>query len=75
MEKIPCKDCLCFPICKIQAVKYNVWKNGCVDLSVLDDKCEGFSKWYGARGFKNAGREVVNCFGAARSSWLMGRYI
>jgi hypothetical protein len=74
MKKIPCKDCLCFPVCKSQAVI-----EGCevgynyVYLTILDDKCELFSEWYrSSKCLHNADAEVLEYFGATSASWLIG---
>jgi hypothetical protein len=69
--KIPCEDCLCLPVCKSQAIKKNIWEKEYVDLIMLDKKCELFSKWYRSKLFKDSGPEIAECFGSARSSWLI----
>jgi hypothetical protein len=71
MKKIPCKDCLCFPACKSQAVmKTSQEGEYYLYLSILYNKCELFSKWYiSSRYFGEA--EVTECFGANSVTWFI----
>jgi hypothetical protein len=72
MKKIPCKDCLCFPICKTQAVRKNFQEKLCVILFILDDKCELFSEWYRSVEYlNNAKIEIVKCFGTTSAVWVL----
>jgi hypothetical protein len=72
MKKIPCKDCLCFPVCKSQAVIEN-FEGGYVRLYILDNKCELFSEWYkSSECYDNADAEVLEYFGATSASWISG---
>jgi hypothetical protein len=72
--KIPCKDCLCFPVCKSQAVTEDFCKEECISLPLLYNKCELFSKWYGGINFFNSVKkaEITECFGIASVSWFVG---
>jgi hypothetical protein len=76
MKKIPCKDCLCFPLCKGQVIiSENLHGGKCVDFIILDKKCELFSKWYrSAECFKNGGSEIRDCFDISTSTWLIGAW-
>jgi hypothetical protein len=73
--EIPCKDCLCFPVCKSQAVMKNPIEEGdCVKLHVLNNKCILFTKWFLLSNYYKSEIEVLKCFNATSSTWLVKWY-
>jgi hypothetical protein len=67
MEEIPCKDCLCFPACKSQAIRTNIWV---LNLNILADKCIIFKEWYElAAKFSDARKAVIDHFVVFKASW------
>jgi len=71
---IPCKDCLCFPVCKSQAVKEHFKGESYVYLSILNEKCELFSKWYISTRYFGED-EIKKCFEANSSTWFRGLWV
>jgi hypothetical protein len=67
MKKIPCKNCICFPVCKSQAVveKFGIGRH--IKVGVLHKKCKLFVKWYDEAFSKwnittHPAREIKKCF-------------
>jgi hypothetical protein len=70
MKKIPCKNCICFPVCKNQAVEKVLVDRMNVSLKVLHKKCKLFEKWYNTVKYVNYfTEEVRECFNASSASW------
>jgi hypothetical protein len=70
MKKIPCKNCICFPVCKSQAVGKTLADKMYVRLIVLHKKCKLFEKWYNRSynsGYPTA--EVEECFNTSYTTW------
>jgi len=67
--KIPCKDCLCFPICKNQAVMKSSTEGYCIYITTLVDRCELFSECYTSKCFDKD--EVTEFFGA---TWWVEKF-
>jgi hypothetical protein len=71
MKKIPCKNCICFPICKNQVLKKTFTNEMYIRLSVLHRKCKVFAKWYSTVKYLNYYyiKEVKECFNAFYTTW------
>jgi hypothetical protein len=68
MKKIPCKNCICFPACKSQAVEKTFKNEMHIRLSVLHRKCEVFAKWYARSGYPT--EKIKECFNVSYATWL-----
>jgi hypothetical protein len=70
MKKIPCKNCVCFPACKSQAVLEKSEGGRYIRVGVLHKKCKLFEKWYNTVKYISYPiAEVKECFNISSASW------
>jgi hypothetical protein len=70
MIKIPCMNCICFPVCKSQAMMEKSGGGMYIRVGVLHKKCKLFVKWYNEAFLKwyilydptHPAREIKKCF-------------
>jgi hypothetical protein len=70
MIKIPCKNCICFPTCKNQAMMEKFGGGRYIKVDILHKKCKLFEKWYNTIdhvGYPTV--EVKECFNVSSASW------
>jgi hypothetical protein len=74
MKKIPCKNCICFPLCKNQAVEKTFKNEMYIRLNILYKKCKLFVKWYdrscGFEEYPKVRGKIKECFNVSYVNWL-----
>jgi hypothetical protein len=72
MKKIPCKNCICFPICKSQAMMEKFGGGRYIRIDILHKKCKVFEKWHNIIEIEHISypiAEVKECFNVSSASW------
>jgi hypothetical protein len=70
MIKIPCKNCICFPACKSQAVMEKYGGGMYIRVGVLYKKCKLFEKWYNIiKHISYPMAEIRECFNISYTTW------
>jgi hypothetical protein len=74
--KIPCKNCVCFPVCKSQAIMEKFGGGRYIRIDILHKKCKVFVKWYDSRIIRcSITKEVRECFNVSYATWrIPGRW-